>query len=168
MKDEKDWALTYVSVLAVCIGYDTYQHASEREKWYRCGCVTALTPLLTCHADSAFRLLFRFLIAVASFDFLLIALLIPFFFWHLMMIARNQTTIESSSFPHYDVGLCANLRQASLGNTTCDACSLPRVIHEPHPRASRFLERILGLGWFRVTSKDQRAMGCDGQHAREM
>ncbi|KAL1511176.1 hypothetical protein AB1Y20_005992 [Prymnesium parvum] len=55
------------------------------------------------------------LLSITAFDGLLFCLLCIFFVWHIMMVVRNQTTIEAKE-PHYDIGCCANIRQVFGSN----------------------------------------------------
>ena len=48
---------------------------------------------------------------LCGFDVFLVALLVPFCTWHVLMVMRNQTTIDGKRFPQYDMGVGANVRQ---------------------------------------------------------
>eukprot|EP00966_Prymnesium_polylepis_P224836 5200080-Prymnesium_polylepis.2 len=43
---------------------------------------------------------------------MLISLLIPFCIWHVLMVARNETTIDGSRHPQYNLGWWTNMKQA--------------------------------------------------------
>jgi len=51
------------------------------------------------------------LVLTLLIDGLLLILLCPFFWLHFKMAMRNETTIDGSRFPHFDVGTHANLQQ---------------------------------------------------------
>ena len=50
---------------------------------------------------------------IFGFDLFLLALLIPFFGWHLSMVLKNETSIETSTrrSEQFNIGWHANLRQ---------------------------------------------------------
>ena len=60
---------------------------------------------------------------IAIFDVMLISLLIPFCIWHVLMVLRNETTIDGARHPQYNLGWWINMTQARAGaNSLVGAC----------------------------------------------